>query len=113
MRYETAYFCGYAKLPMALPATVTNGGLTIGLKIELETGIIQDASCTLLSNLAQEMVKSYVVGRNIVDDIRSITQEIFYRHQGIAAKPIIKAIEDIRKNYLEYMEKNRDFLQRC
>lgn len=110
MKYDTAYFCGYAKLPSALPTTTTNSGLTLGIKIELESGKMLDVSVTLLSDLAIEMVKSYLVGRNIVDDYDAVAEEIQYRHQGVAAKPIIKALNDIRRNYIEYMEKNRDFL---
>lgn len=110
MKYDTAYFCGYAKLPSALPTTTTNSGLTLGIKIELESGRMLDVSVTLLSELAIEMVKSYLVGRNIVDDYDAVAEEIQYRHQGVAAKPIIKALNDIRRNYIEYMEKNRDFL---
>lgn len=112
MKYESAYFCGYAKLPSALPTTTTNSGLTLGILIELETGIMLDASVTLLSELAIKMVKSYLVGRNIVDDYDSVAEEILYRHQGVASKPIIKALNDIRRNYIEYMENNREFLSK-
>lgn len=111
MKYESAYFCGYAKLPSALPTTVTNSGLTLGLLLELGSGTILDASVTLLSELAIKMVKSYVIGKNIVDDYESISQEVLYRHQGVAAKPIIKALTDIRRAYIEYMEKNSFFLR--
>lgn len=55
MKYQTAYFCGYAKLPSALPTTTTNGSITLGLKINLETACIEDVSVTLLSNLALSM----------------------------------------------------------
>jgi len=36
---------------------------------------------------------------------------VLYRHQGVAAKPIIKALTDIRRAYIEYMEKNSFFLR--
>lgn len=105
MKFKTAYFCGYAKLPSALPTTTTNNGLTLGLELELESGKILDASVTFLSELALKMVKSYTVGKNIVDDFDEMTEEILCRHQGVAAKPLIKAMTDIRRNYIEYMEK--------
>ena len=113
VRYDSAYFCGYAKLPSALPTTTTNSGLTLGLKIELESGTIQNVSVTLLSALALDMVREYVVGKNITRDFDSICEEIFYRHQGVAAKPLIKALTDIRRNYIDYMEKNGDYLRSC
>ena len=46
LKYETAYFCGYAKLPSALATTAANGMLTLGLKIHLDTGIVEGVSVT-------------------------------------------------------------------
>lgn len=111
MKYDTAYFCGYAKLPSALATTVSNGMLTLGLKIELESGKIQDVSVTLLSPLAKEMVTSYFKGKNIVKDYDDIVEEITYRHQGIAARSLIKSMGDIKRNYVEFMEKNGEYLR--
>ena len=107
MKYESAYFCGYAKLPSALPTNIANGSLTIGLLIELETGLILKTSATLLSPLANEMVSSYFVGHKIIEDFDSMVEEVSYRHQGNASKPIIKALGDIRNNYLALVEKMR------
>lgn len=110
LKYESAYFCGYAKLPSALPTTTTNSGLTLGLLIELWSGRVLDASVTLLSPLALQMVKSYIVGKNIIDDYDEIIEEITFRHQGVAAKPLIKAVTDINRNYIEYKQKYCDTL---
>ena len=68
MKYQTAYFCGYAKLPSALPTTTTNGSITLGLKIDLETACIEDVSVTFLSNLALSMCREYFIGKNILRD---------------------------------------------
>lgn len=111
LKYETAYFCGYAKLPSALATTAANGMLTLGLKIHLDTGIVEGVSATLISPLAVSMVESYFVGRNLVSDYDAIVEEITYRHQGNASKSIIKAMCDIRRNYLDYMNKNGAFLR--
>ena len=72
MKYQTAYFCGYAKLPSALPTTTTNGSITLGLKIDLETACIEDVSGTFLSNLALSMCREYFVGKNILRDYDEI-----------------------------------------
>lgn len=111
LKYETAYFCGYAKLPSALATTAVNGMVTLGLKIHLETGKIEDVSVTLLSGLAVSMVKSYFIGKHIVDDFDSMVEEVTFRHQGNASKSLIKALGDIRRNYLEYMSKYGDYLR--
>ena len=111
MKYESAYFCGYSKLPSNITTSEVYVMLTLGLKIELETGAIQDVSVTLLSPLALSIVKSYFIGRHVVDDHDAIVEEITYRHQGNAAKSIIKAYRDIRRSYQVYMEKNGPFLR--
>lgn len=111
MKYKTAYFCGYAKLPSTLPTTIGNASLTVGLKIELATGKIVGVSVTLLSELAKSMVTEYFQGKNVIDDYDSIVEEITYRHQGNAAKSIIKAYSDIYRNFTKYMEENGDYLR--
>lgn len=111
MKYKTAYFCGYAKLPSSLPTTIDNSGLTLGMEIDLERGLILAVSITLLSALAKRMLDEYFVGKNVAEDYDQIVEEISYRHQGLAAKPIIKAFSDIRRNYLEYMKANGPFLR--
>ncbi len=110
-KYQTAYFCGYAKLPNSLPTVVVNGSLTLGLEINLEKGTIVGVSSTLLSPFACDLVKTYFMGKHVVNDYDQIVEEITYRHQGIASKPMIKAYSDIRRNYMEYMKANEDFLR--
>ena len=95
----------------ACPPTTTNGSITLGLKIDLETACIEDVSVTFLSNLALSMCREYFVGKNILRDYDEIVEEIGYRHQGAAAKSIIKAFGDIHRNYIEYMEKNGPYLR--
>lgn len=111
LKYETAYFCGYAKLPSALATTVANGMLTLGMKIHLETADIEAVSVTLISKLANSMVESYFVGRNLLKDFDDMVEEIAFRHQGNAQKSLIKALGDIRRNYIDYMSKNGPYLR--
>lgn len=110
LKYRTAYFCGYAKLPSVLATTAINGMLTLGLEIHLETGKIEGVSVTFLSPFAVKMVNSYFTGKSIVDDYDAMVEEVFFRHQGNASKSLIKALGDIRRNYLEYMSKHEDYL---
>lgn len=111
LKYETAYFCGYAKLPSALATIAVNGMLTLGLKIHLGTGKIEGVSVTLLSELAVDMVSSYFIGKHLIDDYDSMVEEVLFRHQGVASKSLIKALGDIRRNYIEYMTKNGAYLR--
>jgi len=111
LKYQTAYFCGYAKLPNSLPTTVSNGSLTLGLEIDLESGKVLHVSTTLISPVANAMAVSYFAGKHVVDDHDQIVEEITLRHQGIAAKPLIKAYGDIRRSYIDYMKANLALLK--
>jgi hypothetical protein len=102
--FKTVYFCGYAKLPTNMSANNVFGQITLGLLIDMETGIIVDLSCTLLSPLAIQMVQSYMVNRHIINDFDNMVSEISYRHQGNAQRPLIKALSDIRRRYVEFVE---------
>ncbi len=111
MRYKTAYFCGNAKTPAAM-ANISNGNnLILGLLVELETGKVLDVSVTLITELAQNVVHSYLVGKNLVTDYEQMVEEISFRHVGNATRPIIKALTDIRRNYMEYMRVNGPYLR--
>lgn len=105
--YKTVYFCGYAKLPTNMSANNVFGQITLGLLIDMETGIIEDLSCTLLSSLAIQMVQSYMVNRHILNDFDAIVEEISYRHQGNAQRPLIKALTDIRRKYIDFVEEHQ------
>lgn len=106
LKYRTVYFVCNARLPKELPASKLYDSLALGAKVDITTGDIIDVSCTLLSPLALEMVKSYLIGRNIIDDIDEITEEVEYRHQGLAQKAIIKGILEINKKYIGFCKKN-------
>ncbi|MEA5151106.1 MAG: DUF3870 domain-containing protein [Oscillospiraceae bacterium] len=105
MKYKSAYFCGYAKLPSALPTNVSNCTLTLGLEIEVATNKVINTSVTLLSSVAQNLIHEYFYGKDVVAEYEQIVDEISFRHQGIAQKPIIKAYNDILHNYLAFLQK--------
>lgn len=110
LKYPTAYFCGYAKLPAALPTTISNSSLTLGLEINLDTGIIENVSVTLLSDLAKKMVTTYFKDKHVIKDYDSIVEEITERHQGTACKPLIKAYGDVCRSYADYMANHGEAL---
>ncbi len=111
MRYRTAYFCGNARTPMTMANISNSNNLILGLLIDLETGVIIDVSVTLITTLAKDVVKSYLVGRNVIEEYDAIVEEISFRHVGDATRPMLKALADIRRNYLHYMEINGPYLR--
>jgi len=103
--YDTIYFAGYAKLPIGIPSNSIYSYLSINLIINIRTGIIEEAESTLMSKLAQKMVRQYLTGKHILDDYEAIVEEIAIRHQGVVQKALIMAFRDINKKYQAFCQK--------
>ena len=106
MKYEKIYFTGYAKLPANASASTSYSQFTLGILISIKTGRIEEADCTLLTELARNMVKSYFVGHHIIDEFDDMVEEVMIRHQGAYNKALVKAIGDIKRKYIAFCEAN-------
>ena len=104
MKYRTAYFAGYAKFPSNVSVNTIYSSFTLGVVISLDTGVITNADCTLITPMAREMVKDYLVGYNIVLDYDEMVQEITIRHQGVCCKAILRSLAEIHRKYLAFCE---------
>lgn len=100
------FFIAYAKFPEGLAATTMYNQLSLGVVVDVTTNIIVDTSCTLVTEMAQNRVKSYLVGRNLWTDLSVIVEDITFCHQGSACKSIIKALRDIHRKYGQFIEDN-------
>jgi hypothetical protein len=107
MQYKTVYFVTYARLPGEIPASEQYMKLAIGAEIDIVKGIILNTSATLPSELAKSMVNSYICNKNIVKDLDQMVDEIQFRHQGEVQKALVKAIVEINKKYLRFIDKHK------
>ncbi|WP_422484937.1 DUF3870 domain-containing protein [Gudongella sp. DL1XJH-153] len=102
MKYSknTIYVSSYAKLPVGTPSENVYKSLDIGLIISTETGIIENASVTLLTDVAAEFLINIVVGFNIYEDnLNVLLDEIGKRYHGSAQKAIMVAIKKAVEKY--------------
>ncbi len=102
MKYskKTSYVSSYAKLPVGTPSENVYKSLDIGLIINTETGIIENASVTLLTDVAAEFLTNIIVGFNINDNnLDVLLDEIKERYHGSAQKAIIVAIKKVVEKY--------------
>jgi len=95
MKYpeKTIYISSFSKLPAGIPSESVYKALDVGLIINTETGIIENASVTLLTDVAAEFLRDIIVGFNLNDD------EIKTRYHGSAQKAIIVSIKKIVEKY--------------
>lgn len=97
---KTIYISSFAKLPAGIPSESVYKVLDIGLIINTETGIIENASVTLLTEVSAEFLRDIIVGFNLKENSPDLLiQEISDRYHGSAQKAIIVAIKKVVERY--------------
>ncbi len=97
---ETIYISGISKLPTGMPSENVYKSVDVALIINKKTGIIENTSITLLTDVASDFLRSLIVGFNIREtDIEVLFDEIRERYHGSAQKAIIVAIKKIAEKY--------------
>ncbi len=104
---ETVYFISYAKLPSSIAAAKLLDVVGVGLVINIETGIIEDTSCTLITEEAKKFLKDIISGFNLHDDgVDKLTDNIQKRFHGLSQKAICVAVKAAVERYETWKEEN-------
>jgi len=104
------YVCGNSRCPdnSALGGVYQN--FAVELVINVNNGIILDASCILITDLGKKFVKSLLVGRNFIDEFDNIVDDIDTYYQGLPQKALISALRvalnKYKQNYNKIYEKH-------
>lgn len=102
---ETVYFISYAKLPSNIAAAKLLDVVGIGLVINFKTGIIEDTTCTLITDEAKQFLKDIIVGHNIHDEgIDKLIEMISFRFHGLSQKAICVALKSTVERYETWRE---------
>ncbi len=100
---DTVYFISYAKLSNSIPAGKLLEHVGIGLVINKENGIIEDISCTLLTDEAKLFLKDVIIGYNIHNnDISNLLSLITSRYHGFSQKAVCVAVQGAYERYLQW-----------
>ena len=103
------YFISYSKLPSNISAAVYEGTIGVGFVINYYTDIIEDISCTLLTEVARNFLKSVVIGYNINDGIEPLVKKVEKRFFGHSQKAVCIIIRENFNLYKEW-KKREDVL---
>lgn len=96
------YFISYSKIPSNVAAAVYEGYVGLGFIVNHQTGVIEDISCTLLTQVARDFLRSIIVGYNIDEnDVESLIERVKLLFHGHSQKAICVII---RENYNKYNE---------
>lgn len=97
-------FSGYAKLPTGITASEMYKVVGIIVTINIETGMIMEADCTLATALARKHVARLLVGTSMKNGPDKILHLIDQTYQGSAKKALITAIRIIYDKLRSYQE---------
>lgn len=104
---SSIYLSAHAKLPTDMPSGEMYKAVDIGLIINYDSGLIEDASVTLLTDEARFFLKQIIVGHNINENnIESLLEMIKKRYLGASQKAICVALKQIYEKYLIWKKEN-------
>jgi hypothetical protein len=95
-------FSGYAKLPTGITASEICRLIGIIVVVDINTGIIVEADCTLTTELARRHVIKAIVGYDLNLGSEPLQQIIDRVYQGGAKKAIITVIRIVCDKYRSY-----------
>ncbi|MCH4891259.1 DUF3870 domain-containing protein [Acidaminobacter sp. JC074] len=100
---ETVYFIAYAKLSHNIPAGKMLETVGVGLIINRHTGVIEDTSCTLLTDEAKQFLKEIIVGFNLHNQpIDMLLDKIADRYHGFSQKAVCVAVNNAYERYIQW-----------
>lgn len=103
---QRVLFSGYAKLPIGITANEIYKVVGIVMLVDVATGEIMEADCTLATKLARRHISEAVVGYNLNHGVDEIVQLIDRIYQGGAKKSLITTLRIIHDKYRSYKEEN-------
>lgn len=104
---DTVYFMAYAKLPSNIAAAKLMDVVGVGLIINYKTGIIEDITCTLLTEEAKRFLGSVIIGFNVHEDpLSDLIERINFRFHGLSQKAICVATKAAYERYVVWTEEN-------
>lgn len=92
-------FSGYARLPQGTASSEMYKVMALVLLVDIRTGMIVDADCTLSVPISERFVKKALVGGNLRDNLEELIQRLNRTYQGTAKKAIITALRVIADKY--------------
>jgi hypothetical protein len=100
-------FSSYAKLPSGTVSAEVYKVMALVVLIDIRTGEIIEADCTLSTRLAERFVIRMMVGKNIQHDNETMVEYFNSVYQGSAKKAVINALRVIGAKYSAYLQERQ------
>ena len=99
---STAIFTGHARLPQSLGHRFGSTMVSVEIEVDLADARIIDVSCFPISELAERLVKSVLIGRLITTDMDAAAAELQRRYIGAAQRALATAVTSARDTYARW-----------
>lgn len=100
-RTETVLISGYAKLPANITSEEVYHEIAVALLVNLETGAVQKAECSVVTMLAKEFLSDLIVGYNLNDGPDGLIERMDRLYYGQTKRAVETALKMIFAKYEE------------
>lgn len=87
---SSVIFSAYAKLPAGITAYEVHKVIGVVVEIDMHTGRILQAECTLATKLASDFIAKMLVGYNMNDGLDELNAMIEKHYQASAKKAVLR-----------------------
>lgn len=101
---ELCLFSGYARLPSNTTAQKIYEELVMVLVIDLDTGVVHNAECTMVTGLAKEFVNNLIIGYDMKQGIEPLLGRFDRQYQGHLKKALTSSLKMIGNQYAELVK---------
>jgi hypothetical protein len=101
-QHEMVLFSGYAKVPVGITAAEVYKVIGLIVVVDIETGIITEADCTLATKLARDYISKLLIGYDLSKGSEGIQAILDRQYQGNAKKAISTALRIIHDKYRSF-----------
>ena len=95
---ERVLFSGYAKLPVGITAAEMYKVIGVIVVVDMKSGLIVKADCTLATELARQYIAQCLIGYNLSNGHEELQNILERQYQGSAKKAVATAMRIIMTN---------------
>lgn len=101
---DLVLFSGYARLPSNTTAQKFYEELAMVAVIDMNTGVVHNVECTMVTGLAKDFVRDLIVGYDMNRGVEELLKTLEYKYQGHLKKALASAVKMIGTQYGELVK---------
>jgi hypothetical protein len=96
---KSIFIAGHARLPQGMAAKSVFETLTITAEVDVQYGVVLEASCTLATEHGREFIGRMLRGISLKDGVEDAIKEIQTYYRGKATNALIAALKDLNLHF--------------